>query len=63
MKRSRRNILQAGAGALALPALLRVARAQNYPARPVHIVVGFPPGGPTDIGARLIGQRLAERLG
>jgi tripartite-type tricarboxylate transporter receptor subunit TctC len=63
MKLSRRDVLRAPAGALALPVLLRVARAQNYPWRPVHIVVGFPPGGPTDIGARLIGQWLAERLG
>lgn len=56
--------LAAGAaGAAAWPALPRRARADTYPSRPVHIVVGFPPGGPTDVGARLIGQWLADRIG
>ena len=41
----------------------RIAAAQNYPARPVRIVVGYPPGGVTDIVARLIGPWLSERLG
>ncbi len=44
----------------------RVATAQShpaYPARPVHVVVGFPPGGPADLFVRFVGQRLAERLG
>jgi len=49
-------------GAAALP-LARPAMAQAYPARPVRVIVGFPPGGPTDIAARLIGQWLSERLG
>jgi tripartite-type tricarboxylate transporter receptor subunit TctC len=62
MKLVRRRFLQAAA-ALALPALPRIARADTYPSRPVHILIGFPPGGPTDIGARLIGQWLSDRLG
>jgi tripartite-type tricarboxylate transporter receptor subunit TctC len=59
----RRQFLHLAAGALALPALSRVASALDYPMRPVRIVVGFPPGGGQDILARLIGQRLSERLG
>jgi tripartite-type tricarboxylate transporter receptor subunit TctC len=59
----RRQFLHLAAGALALPALSRVASALDYPTRPVRIVVGFPPGGGQDILARLIGQRLSERLG
>jgi tripartite-type tricarboxylate transporter receptor subunit TctC len=62
MKLVRRRFLQA-AGVLALPGLPRISRADNYPSRPVHIFIGFPPGGPTDIGARLIGQWLSDRLG
>jgi tripartite-type tricarboxylate transporter receptor subunit TctC len=59
----RRRFLELAAGAVALPALSRVARAQAYPSRPVRFLVGFPPGGGTDTVARLIGQALSERLG
>ena len=63
MKLLRRQFLHMAAGAAALPATLRVAWAQAYPTRPVHLIVGFPPGGPSDIVARLIGQWLSDRLG
>jgi tripartite-type tricarboxylate transporter receptor subunit TctC len=63
MKLPRRQFLHLIAGAAALPAVSRVARAQAYPSRPVRIIVGFAPGGGVDIIARLIGQWLSERLG
>jgi tripartite-type tricarboxylate transporter receptor subunit TctC len=59
----RRQFLHLTAGAAALPAVSRIARAQAYPTRPVRIIVPFPAGNATDIVARLIGQRLSERLG
>src|SRR2546421_4927491 len=63
MNLPRRKFLHLAAGAAALAAVSRIARAQAYPTRPVRIVVGFPAGGTTDVVARLIGQWLAERLG
>ena len=63
MKLLRRQFLHLAAGAAALPAVSRIAKAQTYPARPVRIVVGYAAGGGTDITARLIGQWLSERFG
>jgi tripartite-type tricarboxylate transporter receptor subunit TctC len=59
----RRRFLHLAASAALLPVTIRSARSQSYPARPVRLMVGFPPGGPTDISARLIAQWLTERLG
>jgi tripartite-type tricarboxylate transporter receptor subunit TctC len=63
MKLPRRNFLHLAAGAAALPAVSRIAWAQTYPTRPVHVIVPFAPAGGSDITARLIGQWLSERLG
>ncbi len=63
MKFLRRQFLQVAAGAVALPAVSRIVRAQAYPTRPVRWLVGAAPGSSPDVVARLMGQRLAEQLG
>jgi tripartite-type tricarboxylate transporter receptor subunit TctC len=63
MTLARRHFLALAAGAAAAPLVGAAARAETYPSRPVRFVVPFPPGGVSDIIARLVGQRLAERLG
>jgi tripartite-type tricarboxylate transporter receptor subunit TctC len=63
MTLARRQFLHQAAGIAALPAVSRFAWASVYPSQPVRIIVGFAAGGPNDILARLIGQRLSERLG
>jgi tripartite-type tricarboxylate transporter receptor subunit TctC len=60
---SRREFLHLAAGAAAFLPLMRAAAAQAYPSRPVRWIVGFAPGGGNDLVARLLGQRLSERLG
>jgi tripartite-type tricarboxylate transporter receptor subunit TctC len=62
MKLPRRAFLHLAAGATAVPALPRVACALDYPTRPVRIIDGFPPGGASDIVARLTAQWLSQRL-
>src|ERR1700688_4242992 len=63
MKLPRRKFLHLAAGAGVVPALRCTARAQSYPTRPIHLILGFPAGGAGDILARLMGEWLSERLG
>ena len=63
MKIARRRFLQLAAGAAAFPVFSRAASAQAYPARPVHLIIMFPPGSAPDIIGRLAGQWLSDRLG
>jgi tripartite-type tricarboxylate transporter receptor subunit TctC len=63
MKFSRRQVLQTGANAAALPALSRIGWSQSYPSRPVRVVLGLSPGGSVDIVTRIVAQALSEFLG
>jgi tripartite-type tricarboxylate transporter receptor subunit TctC len=60
---ARRHFLKFAAGAVALPAISRIAQADTYPSRPVHLIVPQAPASSTDIHARLIGQWLSDHLG
>jgi tripartite-type tricarboxylate transporter receptor subunit TctC len=62
MKLRRRHLLHLAAGAAALTFAPRSSMALDYPARPVRWIVGFPPGGPNDITARLMAEALSQRL-
>jgi tripartite-type tricarboxylate transporter receptor subunit TctC len=63
MRLPRRRFLHLAAGIAALPALPGLAKAQSYPSRTVRVIVPYSPGGPTDVCARLIAQKLSDRLG
>ena len=62
MRLPRRTFLRLAAGAAALPAAARIARAQTYPSRPIRLILGFAAGGSADIVARLIAQFVSERM-
>jgi tripartite-type tricarboxylate transporter receptor subunit TctC len=63
MRLRRRRFLHLAAGAVALPAVSRMAWAQAYPTRPITMVVPFAAGGPTDVVARIVGERMGSSLG
>ena len=63
MKLPRRNLLHLAAGAVALPAISRFARAQTYPSRPITMIVPFPPGGLADVIGRIAAEGMRTSLG
>src|SRR5882724_9798950 len=63
MKLPRRTFLHLAVGAAALPVVSRTARAQAYPARSITLIVPFPPGGSTDVGARIVADHMSRTLG
>ena len=62
MNLPRRKLLQLAAGAAALPGISPIAWAQSYPARPITMVVPYAPGGPTDVIARILAERMRASL-
>ena len=63
MKVPRRQLLHLAASAAALPVVSRIAWAQTYPSRPIHIIVGFTPGASSDIVARLYAKGAEPLVG
>src|SRR6516165_2716038 len=63
MKCSRRKFLNLTTGAAVLPIASRVAGGETYPSRPITMMVGFPPGGPTDTLARILSEAMQRSLG
>src|SRR5712675_3699276 len=63
MKVPRRRLLHLAAGAVALPVVARMARAQAYPARPIKLVIPFPPGGAFDAVGRPWAEKMKPLLG
>jgi tripartite-type tricarboxylate transporter receptor subunit TctC len=63
MNLPRRQFLRLGLSVATLPAAARLAMAESYPARPVRVIVPFAPGGPADVLARLIAEKLSQNLG
>jgi len=59
----RRKFLRLAAATAAVPVLPHIARAETYPSRPIHLIIGYLPGGSADMTARLFGQWLSDRLG
>ena len=63
MKLPRRRFLQLAAGTAALPAVSQFALAQDYPSRPITLIVPFAPGGLTDVAGRLVAEGMRQALG